>query len=181
MAQLTYTQHMKNTKKLLVFCTIIVLSATNSAKAVPCSCQDITIAEAVKYANIVFKGRVISKTTTSNLAPYSVTVQGDTSNSFASIQLNAPVSIVRIKMDKKYKGKSQSDTITVITASRGAACGVGFQVGETYIVFGNTNDFLKGKNLKRFATDDKTYFAHLCSRTSQYSESEEREIQATKD
>lgn len=166
---------MKNTQKLLIFCIISFLTISNPKSAVACSCGHITVAAALKYADIVFTGRVVSKTSTTNLSSYRVTVQGDTSSSSSSVQFKAPVSVVKIKLDKIYKGKSGSDTITIITALRGASCGIAFQEGEKYTVFASTNDFMRG-NLKRFSTNNKTYFAHLCYGTSRYSEDTVREI-----
>jgi hypothetical protein len=126
----------------------------------------------------VFRGQVISKIVTSDLSRIGVTIKGDTT-SFAFKWTKNPVAVFKIKVEKIYKGKSQSDTISVITPINGAGCGFGFQVGQIYIIYGTTNDgVLPGNSLKRFSTNNQTYWTNLCTRTTEFFEAEEDEIKA---
>jgi hypothetical protein len=176
-------QLMRRPKAILTLTITFVLTLLNSEPLFACSCDgESTVKEAVKYSDIVFKGRVVSKNVTIDLSAFGVTIKGDTtSNSFATRQLRNAVAVFKIKVDKIYKGKSQSDTITIITPTNPAGCGVSFQLGQNYIVYGTMNDeTLKTNDIKRFSTNNKTYWTHLCTRTGLFFEGEEREINAVK-
>jgi hypothetical protein len=163
--------------KILKFSTILFLITIKSAPSFACRCDgESTVEVSVKYCAIVFKGNVISKTITSELYPYGVRISGDTTSSFFR-WTKTPVAIFKIKADKIYKGLSQSDTISVITPTSGAGCGFEFQIGQQYIIYGTKNDeVLPGSSLKRFSTNNQTYWTNICNRTTQFFEAEEDDI-----
>ncbi len=167
--------------KISTFITFSILTFLKSGQLIACSCDgESTVKESVKYSDIVFKGQVISKTVTSDLSAYNVSIQGDTT-SFSFMLTKNPVAVFKIKVNRIYKGKSQSDTISVITPTNKASCGFGFQIGQTYIIYGTTNDeVLSGNSSIRFAINNQTYWTNLCTRTTPYFKSEEVKIQATK-
>lgn len=148
-----------------------------SGQSFACSCEgESTVEESIKYCAIVFKGNVISKTITSELSAYGVKITGDTTSSFFR-WTKIPVAVFKIKVDRIYKGISQSDTILVITPPHGAGCGFGFQIGQQYIIYGTKNDeVLPGNSLKRFSTNNQTYWTNICHRTTQFFEAEEDDI-----
>lgn len=164
---------------LLKFSTIFILITLESGQSFACRCDgESTVEVSVKYCAIVFKGNVISKTITSELSPYGVKISGDTTSSFFRWTKN-PVAVFKIKADKIYKGISNSDTISVITPANEAGCGFEFQVGQQYIIYGTKNDeVLPGSSLKRFSTNNQTYWTNICHRTTQFFEAEEDDINA---
>lgn len=174
---------MPRPKTILTIAITYFLTIFSSEKLLACSCAgENTVKDAVKYSDIVFKGRVISKVIASDLSAFGVTIKGDTtSSSSANIQLRYPVAVFRIKVEIIYKGKPQTDTITIITPRYPSSCGVSFELGQYYIVYGTTNDeTLVSNSIKRFSTNNKTYWTNLCTRTGLFFEGEEEEIKAVR-
>ncbi|MGZ4099940.1 MAG: hypothetical protein ACXVNM_13725, partial [Bacteroidia bacterium] len=69
-----------------------------------------------------------------------------------------PMYIIKLKLTKVYKGYSSSDTITIITGPNGASCGLNFDIGKNYIVYGfNDNRTISSKNYSIKTNDNKTY------------------------
>jgi hypothetical protein len=46
---------------------------------------------------------------------------------------------VDLRVGRRFKG-AEADTVTVLTAENGAACGYNFEVGGTYLVYADEND-----------------------------------------
>jgi hypothetical protein len=86
-----------------------------------CKCEgDATAEESVKYSDVVFEGVIISRSVSSNFANYGVVTKGDTaSNPFTG--LNYPIAVYKVKVNSIFKGKSASDTITILTPVNEAA------------------------------------------------------------
>lgn len=164
---------------ILIFCITILMSGQLYA----CDCDgEITVKESMKYSKIVFKGRVISTTITSDLSSYNVITTGDTtSDPFSYGLMKNAVAVYKVKVEKIYKGKSQSDTIVIITSTNVGSCGFVFDVERDYIIYADSEGVtLIPNKIRRTATDNKTYFTHLCTRTALYSKTEERKIKSIK-
>lgn len=92
-----------------------------------------------------------------------------------------PVAVYRIKVYTVYKGKSQVDTISIITSIHEGGCGFGFRVGQDYIAYGTINDgTMMGNSVESFATNTNTFWTNLCTRTTMFFQEEEDEIRAFK-
>jgi hypothetical protein len=79
-----------------------------------------------------------------------------------------------------FKGKSSSDTLTIITPIKDAGCGYRFDLGKRYIVYATVRDeTFPGNIIKRISTSDKVYWTNLCTRTAEWSQTEEDEILKT--
>ncbi|GAB2616206.1 hypothetical protein GCM10027035_10760 [Emticicia sediminis] len=146
-------------------------------KSYSCSCDgEWTVPKNIKYSDVVFSGQVISKTLTANFDSLGVKFTGDTTQLLHSWAKN-PTFVVKIKVDKIFKGKTVSDTLTILTPPFSASCGYNFQVGLKYIIYATTFDqtLMTGK-LKRRASDDKTFWTHQCTRTRFWNSTEENEI-----
>lgn len=142
-----------------------------------CSCEgEGTISGSVKYSDIVFSGHVISRTFTNNYDSLGVVVTGDTSNMYFKWR-EFPTAVVKLKVDKMYKGKLVSDTLTILTPPNGAACGYRFYAGQKYIVYATVFDELSmTTELKRRTFDGKTFWTHQCTRTQNWNIAEENGI-----
>jgi hypothetical protein len=167
---MTIRQH----KKIVLTIFLFIVWSINSFA---CDCEgEGTAAVSVKYADVVFSGQVISKTLTRNYDSLGIVLTGDTSN----MQLNwreFPTAVVKIKVDKVYKGQMVSDTLTILTPPNGASCGYRFQVGENYIVYATiVDEMLMTDRLKRRTFDNATFWTHQCSRTQNWNITEENEI-----
>lgn len=157
---------------LTIFFTFI-----GTINALACSCQDeLPVSASVKHADVVFSGQVISKTLTRNFDSLEIVVSGDTSKVHFDWR-GLPIAVVKIKVEKIYKGRQMVDTLTILTASTGAMCGILFEPGEKCIVYATTFDEILGSfKLKRRSLNKAAFWTHLCTRTRGWDRNEEREI-----
>ena len=155
----------------------LILTFVGAINSFACSCDGKgTVSGNVKYADVVFSGQVISKTLTTNYDSLGIVVTGDTSKMYFSWR-EFPTTIVRIKVDKMFKGQLVSDTLTILTPPNGASCGFSFQVGQKYIVYATIFDEMPiTDKLKRRSFDNKTFWTHQCTRTQHWNITEENEI-----
>ena len=165
------TQKYKN----ISLAVLLILIGTLNSFA--CSCGETgTVKNSVKYSDAVFSGQVLSRVLTNNYDSMGIVVDGDTSD-MSPRWRRIPVALTVIKLDSLYKGQWVSDTITVLTAHDGAACGFYFEVGKKYIVYGTLYDeLLAMRGLKRQTLDNKTFSTNLCTRTREWSKEEEKAI-----
>ncbi|MNZ90624.1 hypothetical protein D3C78_1095910 [compost metagenome] len=143
-----------------------------------CNCDgDGTISESVKLAEVIIYGKVISKTRTSNLGAIGVYIKGKVdTTSWVYNFYNAPSVVYTIKIYKVFKGKVISDTVSIITGYKGAACGVRFEEKDDVIIYGNPKDYVRSRTLSRQSNNGKTFWTSSCTRTDLYRESDEKEI-----
>ena len=124
-----------------LFLIVIGFVVMNSASALACSCaQPLSPLESLKQATAVFSGRVTNITETSE-------------PSFLRKRIT-------IAIDKKWKGIPWINEVKVSTAGNGAACGVHFVQGESYLIY----SFLNGEGILT---------TNLCSRTKPLSQAQE--------
>ena len=142
-----------------------------------CSCEgEGTVAGSVKSTDIVFSGQVVSSTLTTNYDSLGIIVSGDTNYSYFEL-LKFPTAVVKIKVDRMYKGQLVTDTLTILTPPNDASCGVDFQVGQRYIVYATIFDeMLMTDKVKRRTFDNKTFWTNRCTRTQNWNTTEENEI-----
>ncbi len=164
----------RQNKNILLTIFMILIGSMNTFA---CSCEEKgTVAGNVKYSDIVFSGQVVSRTLTTNYDSLGITVTGDTSNLNYKWR-EFPTAVVKIKVDRIYKGQLVSDTLTILTPPNGASCGYRFQVGEKYIVYSTIFDEMSMTDkLKRRTYDNKTFWTHKCTRTQNWNETEENAI-----
>jgi hypothetical protein len=165
------TQQYKNIILTLIPTLIWTLNS------IACSCEgEGTVSGSVKYSDVVFSGQVISRNLTTNYDSLGVVVTGDTSKMYFNWR-EFPTAVVKLKVDKMFKGRLVSDTITILTPPNGATCGYYFQVGQKYIVYATMFDeLLITDKLKRRTYDNKTFWTHQCTRTQNWNATEENEI-----
>ncbi len=163
--------------KALKYLVTLILTFAGILNSIACNCfEQSTISEGIKYADVVFSGKVIAKDWTTNFDSLGVEITGDTSNKYFSL-LEIPTAVVKIKVDTLYKGHSVSNTITILTPMMGASCGSSFQIGQKYVVYATIFDHLITQyRLRRRTFDGKTFWTHQCTRTQIWSLAEERNI-----
>ena len=155
----------------------LILTLVGTLNSIACNCEgEGTVSGSVKYSDVVFSGQVISRTLTTNYDSLGIVVTGDTSKMYFKWR-EYPTAVVRIKVDKMYKGQLVSDTLTILTPPNGAACGYYFQVGQKYIVYATVFDEMLGTSeLKRRTFNNKTFWTHQCTRTQNWNTTEENDI-----
>ncbi|MBB6237126.1 hypothetical protein HDC90_001744 [Pedobacter sp. AK013] len=156
---------------------IILFLCLINIPAIACSCYELTTKEAISNARIVFKGKVISKVLTHDLSALSTIKTSDTTNINYLMTQRLLMAVIKIKINKRYKGKTTSDTVTVITPNNGASCGFNFIIGNEYIVYATNYDAtFRSSKFERRSKDINTYWTNLCSRTMLSDQSEENQI-----
>lgn len=87
------------------------------------------------------------------------------------------MAVVKIKIERLYKGKISSDTVTVITPKMGASCGFNFEIGNEYILYAtNFDNTLRSSKFERKSKDMNTYWTNQCTRTMLAYQPEEAQI-----
>ncbi len=130
-----------------------------------CTCEgEASVSDMVKHADIVCTGRIIAKKITADLLPYGIktTVVKNASENMSFM----PMAVYTIKVDKLYKGKTSSDTVTILTGVNGAGCGIRFGIGEEWIIYATSNEETLFEDSKCISTNKKVYFTHSCTRTT---------------
>jgi hypothetical protein len=167
-----YRQLMTRRRRNILLTFILTLVGTVNTFACDCIGES-NVSGSVKYSDVVFSGQVISRTLTTNYDSLGIVVTGDTTKSYFKWLLDLPTAVVKLKVDKMYKGQLISDTLTILTPPHSAACGYGFQKGQKYIVYATMFD---GSELQRRSFDNKTFWTHQCTRTQNWNIAEENEI-----
>jgi len=155
---------------------IIILFQLWTTTVFCCSCEgESTVKESIDGSNIVVSAVVISQTITDDLKQFAI-IQGDTTD-FMYKLLKYPSRVVKLKTITLYKGQVSSDTITIITPPHGASCGVYFEIGKQYIIYGTTQDEINhSQKFVRKSTNNNIYWTNSCTRTTPSYKDEEAEI-----
>lgn len=146
---------------------LIVHFATLESRA--CSCIEQSVIEAIHIAEVVFVGRVISRSVTSDYSSVGLSEIRDTSNSgFPALPECA---IAKVVIERTLKGNVVSDTITIVSSSDSESCGYFFEVGKKYIVYARqTTRF----NMISPADngDVRVFGTSICTRTRKWNQEE---------
>lgn len=164
-------------RKLTFILTLGFLLINNGIYACSCIGQR-TVKEEIKYSDAVLIGKIISKELVTLADSTAIKLFGNDSTITKGYPYETVVAKYELLLTSKYKGKITSDTIKIYTGLGSGDCGVRFEVGKNYIVYGKeetyfgqiNNDWLfpKGKNI---------YWTNICSRTTIESMEEITEIE----
>ncbi|WP_298762029.1 hypothetical protein [uncultured Psychroserpens sp.] len=145
---------------------IIVLFTTFSAKIYACDCKaEKSIKEEFKLSKSVISGLVISREEV-------VVTETNIQKSKESIGNGRLVAKYTFLISEIYKGKFSSDTISVYTGIGGRDCGVEFEIGEKYIVYGIDGVY----NDRIFTDNESSLWTINCLRTRKYEKKEIEQI-----
>ena len=77
-----------------------------------------------------------------------------------------------------YKGEITNDTVSIFTGITGAACGVRFEIGKKYIVYGKRETYF-GELFGKFEypKGENIFWTHTCMRTNLFRQEEINEIE----
>ena len=152
---------------------IIMSSAITPSLA--CRCFGIqTLSEGIQASDMIFSGEVLSVEYW-NLADTSRIFINQDLKSQIDGQFEVHLKIVKLKLERTYKGWIHTDTITITTMMDEAACAYNFKIGERYIVYAWIFD--KKKLTEFFINNDANLIlcsTGLCTRTGRW-QSEEHE------
>lgn len=145
-------------RSLLIYPFIIAqLLLQQQAKA--CSCEDIlSTEEAIKHSDIVLTGTILNKITEPKEAGKHIIVARYT-----------------LLVDVFYKGNIAQDTVIISTGISSASCGIRFETGKKYIIYG----YNRTTQLEQLAdvTLKNTIQTNICTRTELFNQTEIDEIE----
>lgn len=134
-----------------------------------CSCrEERTVKEGIKHSDAVVVGEIISKdlVTLEDLSEHMVLL-GDDSIAYVGYPFETVVARYELVMTGKYKGKVTRDTIEIYTGLGGGDCGVNFQKGQHYIIYGREETYFGPKNNNwPYPKGRNIYWTNTCSRTT---------------
>jgi len=170
-------------KKLTVL--LIITLGINTGHTVACSCDFLTVEEAVKVIPVIFRGEVTSITK----IPLSETFILDNITDLENrlIENNAEwftqknkIHRVEFKECNFLKGKYTENSFTVYTPIGSSTCEYRFLENETYIVYADYTNFfphiLMLYDIGDIEPNTELSWTHLCMRNTTETEEEQRKI-----
>jgi hypothetical protein len=140
-----------------------------------------SVVEGVKGSEIVIKGTVLSVVEISDYEDVGLEIDTTGLDNFTKqMKTYAPIYYVTVKIDSLYKGKSDVDTIKILTPVSSASCGYRhFEKGYSYIIYANQEDFFSKWKLSMkpvIYKKENHYWTNHCTRTGYWYKEEENEI-----
>ncbi|MGR6088659.1 MAG: hypothetical protein ACU4F9_10815 [Arcticibacter sp.] len=157
----------------------LLLFTSVSGRLFACSCiGQRTVEEEVKHADAVFIGTVLSKqlitltdSTILKMSPNDTTIRN-------SLMSKMTIARYDLLVQDIYKGKITNDTLTIYTGLGGGECGIRFEIGKKYIVYGENETYLgQVNNDFNFPKAKNTFWTYNCLRTTSYFQDEITEIE----
>lgn len=170
---------MRNAMKTTVTILTLLLLTSISGRLLACSCiGQRTVQEELKHADALIVGTILSKqivtltdSTILKMFPNDTTMRNSPMSKMTIARYNLLVQDI-------YKGKISNDTLTIYTGLGGGDCGIRFEVGKKYIVYGeNETYFGQVNNDFKFPKAKNTFWTYTCLRTTSYYQDEITEIE----
>jgi TonB family protein len=158
---------------------ILLLLTSISGPLIACDCREPrTVEEEVKNADAVIVGTIISKhIVTLTDAAFTNKHPSDTTIRYTPMS-NLMIASYELLVQELYKGKITNDTLEIYTGIGGGDCGIRFEVGEKYIIYGKKVSYYNRENYNfEFPEGKNIFWTHLCFRTTNYSQDEITEIE----
>jgi len=168
-------------KTITTILTLLLLTSI-SGRILACSCiGQRTVEEEVKHADAVIVGTILSKkivtltdSTILKIYPNDTTMR------------NSPMGKMKIAhydllVQDIYKGKITNDTLIIYTGLGGGDCGIKFEIGKKYIIYGEKETYFgQVNNDFKFPKAINTFWTYNCLRTTSYLQDEIAEIENAK-
>lgn len=170
---------MRNAMRTTVSILTLLLFTSFSGRLSACSCVgQRTVEEEIKHADAVVVGTILSKqlitltdSTMFKLFPNDTTMRN-------SLMSKMTIARYDLLVQEIYKGKITNDTLTIYTGLGGGDCGIRFEIGIKYIVYGeNETYFGQVKNAFKFPKAKNTFWTYNYLRTTSYFQDEITEIE----
>jgi len=142
----------------------MLLWSSVSEQILACSCiGQRTVKEEIKHADAVVVGTILSK--------QFITLTD--SNLINSLFPKLTIARYALLVQDIYKGKITIDTVTIYTGVGGGDCGIVFEIGKKYIVYGKEKTFFgQVNNDFKFPQEKNSFWTYHCLRTTVYNEKE---------
>lgn len=138
-----------------------------------CSCiGERTVKEEIKHSDAVVNGTIISKNLVTLFDSTSAALYGKANNDHLNRSLyETTVAKYEFVITSRYKGRFKSDTIEVYTGLGNGDCGIRFEVGKTYLIYGMMKTYFgQLNNDTPFPTGKNIIWTDTCSRTTSRTE-----------
>ena len=151
----------------LIFLIIIGLSLLNY-RLYACSCiRQRAVKEEIKYSDAVVVGKIISKNHITLIDSTALKMFGNGNTNTKSPLIQTTVAKYELIITSIFKGKFKSDTIEVYTGLGGGDCGIRFEIGKEYIIYGDKETFFgQINNDWPYPKGNNIIWANICSRTT---------------
>ncbi|WP_417612364.1 hypothetical protein [Owenweeksia hongkongensis] len=149
-------------------------------EAFACSCigGKRTVREEIKNSDAVIVGEIISKELVTITDSTLLGLFNNDSLSTKGFPYEISIAKYQLILSAKYKGKISKDTIEIYTGVGGGDCGVNFEVGKDYVIYGtNRTYFGQDNNDWPFPKGKNILWTDICSRTTLENQQEIAEIE----
>jgi len=166
---------MKTTVTILT----LLLLTSNSVQLFACDCiGQRTVQDEVKHSDAVIVGIILSKQIVT-LTDSIILKKFPNDTTMRNLPMRK-MTIARydLLVQDIYKGEITNDTLTIYTGLGGGDCGIRFEIGKKYIVYGeNETYFGQVNNDFNFPKETNTFWTYNCLRTTSYFQDEIAEIE----
>ena len=144
-----------------------------------CSCiGQRTVKEEIKHSNAVIVGIILSKELVTITDSTFFKMFSNDSSLRNSPMANMTIAKYELLVQDLYKGKISKDTVIIYTGLGGGDCGFRFEIGNKYIVYGESETYFgQVNNDFKFPKQKNTYWTYICLRTTPYLQEEIEEIE----
>jgi hypothetical protein len=146
---------------------ILFLTATPVSKNHFCQCGSMSAKENIKKSDIILIGQVLNIDTL-NIAPEAFIKAKWTTADSGSFTTGY---LITMRLNKLFKGKSQTETIKVMTGTGNGDCGYYFKLRNNYLVYADKQEYyiidsLNNESSKFKSHRIKYYTTTVCDRTT---------------
>jgi len=165
-------------KTTLTILTLLLLTSI-SGRLFACSCiGQKTVQEEIKHADAVIVGTILSKQIVTLTDSTILKIFPNDTIMRKSPMCKMTIARYDLLVQDIYKGKITSDTLTIYTGLGGSDCGIRFEVGKKYIIYGESETYFgQVNNDFKFPKAKNTFWTYNCLRTTFYFQEEITEIE----
>lgn len=165
----------KPMRAIVTIFTLLLLS-TFSSQLFACFCVgQRTVQEEIKSSDALIVGTVLKKEIVT--LTDSTSYPEDSTINFSGLN-QMIVARYDVLVEDIYKGNITTDTITIYSGLGGRSCGVNFEVGKKYIIYGELETYFgQTNNDIHFPKGENNYWTYNCLRTTSYYDKEIAEIE----
>lgn len=157
----------------------LLLLTSFPERLLACSCiGQRTVEEEVNHADAVLVGTILSKHFLTLTDSSMRRMFPDDTIMNNSLMSNLTIVHYDLMVQDIFKGNVTMDTLTIYTGLGGGDCGIRFEIGKKYIVYGENETYFGQINSGyKFPTANNTFWTYSCLRTTSYFEEEIIEIE----
>jgi len=131
----------------------------------------------IENADAVFVGTIINKEYLT-VTPDDILELYPNDTASQNLSIKTRIALYHIEIQDVYKGKITGDTATIYTGVSGGDCGIRFEIGKPYIIFGEYESYFRSiRKSFSFSKGENMYWTDICSPTTLYNEKDITDIE----